>query len=92
MTLGQVHDKIRAYNRYAILANMDDDALTATATPIPVKSEPMPSFCISAQEINQRTLNRQHEKKRNRRKKRHPDVATVEKQLSKSSMDGASGP
>jgi hypothetical protein len=48
---------------------MDDDAQTAWATPIPIKIEPITSFRITAQEINQRTPNRQHEKKKNRRKK-----------------------
>ena len=81
--------KIGAYNRYSILANMDDGASTATTDIIPSSTECISSYRITAQELKQRSLNRQHEKKRNRRKKKNKKILAAENQLAKSSMSAA---
>jgi hypothetical protein len=70
---------------------MDDDAYTATTAPTPSQIEPIPSFCITTLEVNQRTLN-YRQKKRNRREKENSKVIAAEKQLGKGSMDATFSP
>jgi ribosomal protein L23 len=46
-------------------------------------------FRVKVQEINERTLNRKHERKRNRRKNRSPEAKAAEEVFASNSMDGA---
>jgi hypothetical protein len=102
MPLELFEQKLSSYNRYAILANLgtDDPMLTdnhiqVSATPDNAENADQKAastksyFRVTAQEINQRTLNRKHERKRNRRKKRSPEVKAAEEVLAFTSMDGA---
>ncbi|CAO3678112.1 unnamed protein product [Umbelopsis ramanniana] len=89
MTYADALAKIGAYNRYSILANVDDAASTATTDIVPSSMECISSYRITAQELNQRSLNRHHEKKRNRRKKKNREILAAENQLAKSSMSAA---
>ena len=89
LPLSQALAKITAYNRYSILANMDNVDDDDPAAPTPSKVEPIPSFCITAPELNQMSLLRHLSAKLKRRKKRNGDVAAAENDLRSNSMDMA---